>query len=276
MVDGRQNLTEQVAGEVRQHFGDRVYEHPHPAQRAPLGGALVRQAHPALRRGSKGAKSYLEAAREFLRRHARDEQARHDRQTPRAGARPGRADPRGRAGTHRRRRPHRRMRTSLRRSRAGQPRTHRGDGLLLVGIEEVHPARHQPRKSFDDERLDELAESIRSQGIIQPLVVRRRTGGGLRADRRRAPLAGGPARGPARGAGGGARGGRARGLRDGAGREPAARRPQPHRGGRGLPAPVRRVRLHAGGAGRPGGQGPQHRRQRPAPAEAAAGRCASW
>jgi ParB family transcriptional regulator, chromosome partitioning protein len=54
----------------------------------------------------------------------------------------------------------------------------RGDGLHLSAIEDVHPARHQPRKAFDDERLEELAESIRAQGIIQPLIVRRRTGGG--------------------------------------------------------------------------------------------------
>jgi ParB family transcriptional regulator, chromosome partitioning protein len=53
----------------------------------------------------------------------------------------------------------------------------RSDGLLLVGIEEVHPGPHQPRKTFDDERLDELAESIRTQGIIQPLVVRRSPSG---------------------------------------------------------------------------------------------------
>jgi ParB family transcriptional regulator, chromosome partitioning protein len=53
-----------------------------------------------------------------------------------------------------------------------------GGGLRQVAIEDVHPARHQPRKSFDDGRLGELAESIRTQGIIQPLVVRRRDSGG--------------------------------------------------------------------------------------------------
>jgi ParB family transcriptional regulator, chromosome partitioning protein len=52
-------------------------------------------------------------------------------------------------------------------------------GLRQVAIEEVHPARHQPRKAFDDEQLMELAESIRTQGIIQPLVVRRRDAGGF-------------------------------------------------------------------------------------------------
>jgi ParB family chromosome partitioning protein len=61
---------------------------------------------------------------------------------------------------------------------APDPAPPRGDGLHLSAIEDVHPARHQPRKAFDDERLEELAESIRAQGIIQPLIVRRRDGGG--------------------------------------------------------------------------------------------------
>jgi ParB family chromosome partitioning protein len=52
------------------------------------------------------------------------------------------------------------------------------EGLRNVAIEEVHPSASQPRKSFDDTRLGELADSIRTQGIIQPLVVRLRAGGG--------------------------------------------------------------------------------------------------
>jgi len=51
-------------------------------------------------------------------------------------------------------------------------------GLRVVGIEEVHPSREQPRKTFDDARIDELAASIRAQGVIQPLVVRQRERGG--------------------------------------------------------------------------------------------------
>jgi ParB family chromosome partitioning protein len=52
------------------------------------------------------------------------------------------------------------------------------DGLRTVAIEDVHPTREQPRKHFDDARLEELAASIRAQGIIQPLVVRLRAAGG--------------------------------------------------------------------------------------------------
>lgn len=54
-----------------------------------------------------------------------------------------------------------------------------GSGLRTLDIESIHPSSKQPRKHFDDSRLDELAESIRSQGIIQPLVVRVREGGGF-------------------------------------------------------------------------------------------------
>jgi ParB family transcriptional regulator, chromosome partitioning protein len=53
-----------------------------------------------------------------------------------------------------------------------------GSGLRMLDIENIHPSSKQPRKHFDDNRLEELAESIRSQGIIQPLVVRAREGGG--------------------------------------------------------------------------------------------------
>ena len=42
-----------------------------------------------------------------------------------------------------------------------------------VPIGEIHPNPRQPRRFFDEERLAELAESIRHQGILQPLVVRR-------------------------------------------------------------------------------------------------------
>jgi len=50
-------------------------------------------------------------------------------------------------------------------------------GLLYCGIEEIIPNRSQPRKRFDEWKLEELAESIREKGILEPLVVRRVNGG---------------------------------------------------------------------------------------------------
>lgn len=42
-----------------------------------------------------------------------------------------------------------------------------------VPIEFIHPGRYQPRRSFDEEALQGLVESIRDKGILQPLLVRR-------------------------------------------------------------------------------------------------------
>jgi ParB family chromosome partitioning protein len=50
----------------------------------------------------------------------------------------------------------------------GEPKT-----LLYCGIEEIVPNRSQPRKHFDESRLQELAESIKEKGILEPLIVRR-------------------------------------------------------------------------------------------------------
>jgi ParB family chromosome partitioning protein len=47
-----------------------------------------------------------------------------------------------------------------------------------AAIEDVYPAGDNPRQLFDGERLKELADSIRAQGVIQPLVVRQRPGSG--------------------------------------------------------------------------------------------------
>ena len=44
-------------------------------------------------------------------------------------------------------------------------------------METIHPNPRQPRRLFDEAALRELAASIRRHGILQPLTVRRRTGG---------------------------------------------------------------------------------------------------
>lgn len=45
--------------------------------------------------------------------------------------------------------------------------------IMQIPIEDIIPNRFQPRLTFDDRGLDELAESIKQHGIIQPLVLRR-------------------------------------------------------------------------------------------------------
>ena len=46
-----------------------------------------------------------------------------------------------------------------------------GEAVLSLPINEVEPNRNQPRKNFDDEALEELAESIKNYGLIQPIIV---------------------------------------------------------------------------------------------------------
>ncbi|HEY5480605.1 MAG TPA: ParB/RepB/Spo0J family partition protein [Verrucomicrobiae bacterium] len=45
-----------------------------------------------------------------------------------------------------------------------------------VALDRVHPCPFQPRKDFSPETLRELADSIKEQGIVQPLIVRERQG----------------------------------------------------------------------------------------------------
>ena len=50
--------------------------------------------------------------------------------------------------------------------------------VTRVPLAEIVAGRHQPRKAFDDEALESLAASIRSVGVIQPVTLRRASGGG--------------------------------------------------------------------------------------------------
>lgn len=44
-------------------------------------------------------------------------------------------------------------------------------GFTMVAVGQLEPNRYQPRSVFDETGLEELAESIRSQGVVQPIVV---------------------------------------------------------------------------------------------------------
>lgn len=47
------------------------------------------------------------------------------------------------------------------------------DNVFSCAIDKLRPQRGQPRQHFDQERLEELSQSIREHGLIEPLVVRR-------------------------------------------------------------------------------------------------------
>jgi ParB family transcriptional regulator, chromosome partitioning protein len=53
------------------------------------------------------------------------------------------------------------------------------DGLREIPPDLIQPNARQPRRTFDQARLAELAESIRTRGVLQPIVVRPLAGGGF-------------------------------------------------------------------------------------------------
>ena len=51
-----------------------------------------------------------------------------------------------------------------------------GEVVQTLKITEVEPNRDQPRKQFDEEALEELSESIKRYGLIQPIIVTKKDG----------------------------------------------------------------------------------------------------
>jgi ParB family chromosome partitioning protein len=55
---------------------------------------------------------------------------------------------------------------------ASTPEGRRAAGVLDIAIDLIRPNPDQPRKAFGPEELDELADSIRERGVLQPILVR--------------------------------------------------------------------------------------------------------
>ncbi len=53
-------------------------------------------------------------------------------------------------------------------------KTESKDGVVNVNISKVEPNRDQPRKNFDEDALQELADSIKQFGVLQPILVQER------------------------------------------------------------------------------------------------------
>ena len=59
---------------------------------------------------------------------------------------------------------------------APAPVAHASDGLRQLPVDLIDRSPYQPRSNFNEEALQELADSIRAQGVVQPIVVRPRPG----------------------------------------------------------------------------------------------------
>jgi ParB family chromosome partitioning protein len=60
---------------------------------------------------------------------------------------------------------------------ATPPESGRADGVSEISIADIEPHPGQPRRHFDEAALDELAASIKTRGVLQPIVVRPAEGG---------------------------------------------------------------------------------------------------
>ena len=48
------------------------------------------------------------------------------------------------------------------------------DAVRYINIHDIMPNANQPRKTFNEEKIEELSKSIKEHGIIQPIVVRKK------------------------------------------------------------------------------------------------------
>lgn len=51
-----------------------------------------------------------------------------------------------------------------------------GNGETILKIRQIEPNKNQPRKKFEEDSLQELAESIKQYGLIQPIIVQKKAG----------------------------------------------------------------------------------------------------
>ena len=165
MYDPRNTLALNVTAELEQHFGDKLFRTDHPAQRPARRGAVARHSGAEARAAIEGRACVPRARR-------RDAAPRWKRRRA-----TGVATARGR-----RRRPHdptQGTRPRPRRAARRQPTRTRRDASALqtIAIDRMRPGKYQPRTRMDDAALAELAESIREQGVMQPILVRPVDGG---------------------------------------------------------------------------------------------------
>ena len=156
MFDARNNLAHQVAEEVKRHFHvfDSVIPRNVRLSEAPSHGKPV---HP-LRRAVEGGRG-VPLARARAAPGSRDDRAPH-------GPIPNRSDARSAGGS-----------TRSSRLRPSASATTASRSVFSCALEKIVPQKGQPRQHFDAKALDELAESIREHGLLEPIVVRRRRPG---------------------------------------------------------------------------------------------------
>ena len=162
MFDGRTNLSAQVVQEVKKCFGDKVYTTVIPRNvrlaEAPSYGLPITAYDPK----SKGAEAYMDFAQRISGIGGRIMAA-----TKKGGL--GRGLDALFADVP--------VRISSDDGGNKKDPAEDKDSVIYIKVHDITPNANQPRKVFNEEKLEELAASIRQNGIIQPIVVRKRSRG---------------------------------------------------------------------------------------------------
>lgn len=148
MFDGRNNLALEVLEEVKKYFKSKVFKTSIPRNirvaEAPSYGLSVIDYD----ENSKGAKAYMKIAKEIVRNNKRWFSGKKNGLGKGLGALISSED--------------------IEREKK--------DSIEKIDLDTIRANKDQPRKEFDEEKIKELAESIKSHGIIQPLILRKKDG----------------------------------------------------------------------------------------------------
>jgi ParB family chromosome partitioning protein len=52
-----------------------------------------------------------------------------------------------------------------------------GEDVVEISVSEIYANKDQPRKTFDEEKLNELTLSIKQHGVLQPVILRKKSNG---------------------------------------------------------------------------------------------------
>ena len=179
MFSLRYNLTVQVVEQVQKYFGSKVYKTTIPRSirisEAPSYGQPINFYEPK----GKGSEAYMDLAIEFVKNNRPHEPKKGPQKKctrRRADEKcSGRLNLRGNMNGKRKRRTWPRL-DSLFEDAA--PVFESGAKVDTLPLREIEPDPEQPRKTFDEQALGELAASIAEHGLLQPIAVRPRPRGG--------------------------------------------------------------------------------------------------
>lgn len=149
MLDARTNLGAEVVKEVQSYFNKKVYKTIIPRitklAEAPSYGQPITEYAPK----SRGSQVYDSLAKEVLKAHGKNSK-----------------EPKKRG-----------LGRGLEALFDESPQVQETEEITEIPLDEIRPNPYQPRKTFDNKSLKELSESIKENGVFQPIIIRKSVNG---------------------------------------------------------------------------------------------------